>query len=53
MAVCALAAVARWDWEAATLHCWRGLYASLTTAAVVLIGRALYFHTRDGRGRVG
>ncbi len=47
VAVCALAAVARWDLDAASRHCWRGLYACGISAAVVLVGRSLYFHTQD------
>ncbi len=52
-AALSLMAVARWDWEAATRHFLRGVYGGLTIATVVLVGRCLYFHTRDGRGSVG
>ncbi len=45
-----LAAAARWDWDAAGEHGLWGLYACLSTVAVVLICRALYYRTAEGRG---
>jgi len=50
VAVASLAAAARWDWDAASRHCFRGLYACLTTLAVVLVCRSLYYRTPEGRG---
>ena len=48
--VASLTAAARWDWEAASRHCLRGVYACLTTVVVVLACRSLYYRTPEGRG---
>ncbi len=49
--ILSLAAVARFDWDAAGDHGLWGLYACLSTIAVVLICRTLYYRTAEGRGQ--
>ncbi len=49
--VLSLVALARFDWDAAGDYGLWALYACLAAIVVVLICRALYYRTAEGRGK--